>query len=81
MHSWLQNLTICCVIQVRSQHIVRRRGAAATLKNCLFDTNFHHWVVCELDVLTTLCLPLVVATPFSDKVRDFGYFCGYRLLC
>eukprot|EP01031_Cornospumella_fuschlensis_P027318 gene27318-32999_t len=56
--------------QIRSQHLVRRRGAAATLKNCLFDSSFHHWVVCELDVLSAICLPLVVPTPFSDKDKE-----------
>jgi hypothetical protein len=55
--------------QIRSANIIRRRGTIASIRNCLFDTEVHWWLVNEVDIVTHLLLPLVVPTPFEEKEK------------
>lgn len=52
--------------QIRSKNSVRRRGAVASIRTCLFDNEIHWWMIHELGVLSYIMLPLVVATPLTD---------------
>lgn len=54
------------VKQVRSRNPVRRRGAVASIRTCLFDNEIHWWFLHEVGALPFLMLPIVVATPFTD---------------
>ena len=54
--------------QIRSKNPIRRRGAVATLRSCLFDKDIHWWMVFEMNVVSHISLALVVATPFTLKV-------------
>ena len=55
--------------QIRSKNPIRRRGAVATLRSCLFDKDIHWWMVFEMNVVSYISLALVVATPFTLKVH------------
>ena len=55
--------------QIRSKNPIRRRGAVATLRSCLFDKDIHWWMVFEMNVVSYISLALVVATPFTLKVQ------------
>jgi hypothetical protein len=52
--------------QIRSKNVIRRRGAVSTIKNILFDTNIHWWMIHESNALTTLLIHLVAPTPFTS---------------
>ena len=48
---------------------------AGALKNCLFNTDDHFYLVTEKDVLVEICMPLVVNTgasntPFTEKEME-----------
>ena len=50
---------------------MRTRGAVASVRSCLFDKDFHWWLVDELDITTSLLLPLVVGTTlFTDEEKE-----------
>ena len=55
--------------QVRSKNPVRRRGAVAVIRTCLFDKEIHWWALNELKVTTSLLYPCVVATPITDEEK------------
>ena len=55
--------------QIRSKNAVRRRGAVACIRTCLFDTEVHFWLLVEVKALSTLLVPLVVATPFTEEEK------------
>jgi hypothetical protein len=55
--------------KVGSRNPLRRRGAVASLRNCLFDSDEHWWLVNDQNVLTFLLSPLVVATPFTEEEK------------
>lgn len=38
--------------------------------SCLFDQDVHWWMLYDIKVLTPILLPLVVPTPFTDKVNS-----------
>ena len=48
---------------------MRSLGAVGSVRSCLFDADFHWWLVNELDITTHLLLPLVVATPLTDTEK------------
>jgi len=52
--------------QVRSRNPVRRRGAVAVIRTCLFDKEVHWWMLNELKVTTTLLYPCVVNTEITE---------------
>ncbi|XP_022650643.1 protein HGH1 homolog isoform X2 [Varroa jacobsoni] len=37
----------------------RRFGAVGTIRNCTFDTEYHQWLLKELDILPRLLIPLI----------------------
>lgn len=57
------------VKQVRSRNPVRRRGAVASIRTCLFDNEIHWWFLHELGALPFIMLPIVVSTPFTDMEK------------
>ena len=56
--------------QIRSRNPIRRRGAVASLRTCLFDNEIHWWIVHEVRVLPFIMLPIIVATPFTDMEKN-----------
>lgn len=56
--------------QIRSRNPIRRRGAVASLRTCLFDNEIHWWIIHEVRVLPYIMLPIIVATPFTDMEKD-----------
>jgi len=56
--------------QIRSKNPVRRRGAVAVMRTCLFDKEIHWWALNELKITTTLLIPCVVATPMTDAEKE-----------
>lgn len=54
------------LLQISSRNITRRRGAVGTLKNLLFNVDEHQWLLQETETLTTILLPLLVNTPFTE---------------
>lgn len=40
-----------------------------SIRSCLFKSDFHWWLVEELNITTPLLLPLVVNTPFTDDEK------------
>jgi len=57
------------VAQFRSKSVARRRGSVASFRSCLFDNEVHWWILHEVRALTSILLPLVVATPFTEQER------------
>lgn len=55
--------------QINSLNPSRRRGAVGCVRNCLFDEGVHWWFVHEIQILSTILMPLVVATPFTEKEK------------
>lgn len=58
------------ILQLRSKNDVRRRGIILSVKNILFDSNLHWWLVFETNLVTNMMLLLVVPTPFTDRERE-----------
>lgn len=56
-------------LQIKSKNPCRRRGALASVRSCLFDTEVHWWMVHEINIVTSVLLPLVVATPFTEQEK------------
>lgn len=51
--------------------VVRRKGVAATIKNCTFDVEHHEWLLSEnVDILPYLLLPLADNTEFDDDDNE-----------
>jgi hypothetical protein len=40
-----------------------------TIRSCLFDNEFHWWLIEETSFLTELLIPLIVSTPFTDAEK------------
>jgi len=57
-------------LNVTSKNPCRRRGALSSIRSCLFDTNIHWWMVHEVNIVTSVLLPLVVATPFTEQEKQ-----------
>jgi Domain of unknown function (DUF383)/Domain of unknown function (DUF384) len=57
------------VRQIRSRNPTRRRGAVGSLRTVLFDKDVHWWILFDVGALPYIMLPLVVATPFTDKEK------------
>lgn len=57
------------VRQIRSRNPTRRRGAVACLRTCLFENEIHWWMLHEVNVLSFIMLPIVVATPFTEREK------------
>jgi hypothetical protein len=57
------------VKQVRSRNPVRRRGAVASIRTCLFDNEIHWWFLHEVGALPFIMMPIVVSTPFTDMEK------------
>lgn len=57
------------VKQVRSRNPVRRRGAVASIRTCLFDNEIHWWFLHEVGALPFMMLPIVVSTPLTDMEK------------
>jgi hypothetical protein len=55
--------------QIGSRNVLRRRGAVASVRNCLFDADEHWWLVQEQKILGSLLGPLVVTTPFTEEEK------------
>lgn len=62
----LQLLLLLIAVLLRESNEVR----FLPVNSCLFDTEFHWWLINELNVLVPLCLPLVGNVPFSDKDKE-----------
>lgn len=62
-------ITAMCA-QVGSRNPLRRRGSVASLRNCLFDSDEHWWLVNDKNLLTFILSPLVVATPFTEEEKS-----------
>jgi len=45
---------------------VRRFAVATIIKNCLFETDFHEWLLNEVDILPHLLLPLAGPEEFKE---------------
>jgi hypothetical protein len=54
------------VKQIRSKNTVRRRGVVSSIRTILFDKEIHWWMVVEVKCLTSMLLPLIVNTPFTE---------------
>lgn len=51
--------------------VLRRKGVAATIKNCCFDAQHHEWLLSEnIDILPYLLLPLTDNTEFSEEENE-----------
>jgi Domain of unknown function (DUF383)/Domain of unknown function (DUF384) len=57
------------VKQIRSRNPVRRRGAVASIRTCLFDNEIHWWFLHEVGALPFIMMPIVVSTPFTDMEK------------
>lgn len=54
-----------------SKSSFRRQGIVGAVKNCCFDTEYHDWLLGEdVDVLSTLALPLAGPEEFDDDIND-----------
>jgi hypothetical protein len=59
------------MLQVQSNNVVRARGVVGSIRSCLFDPDFHWWLVDEMDITTSLLLPLVVPEhPFTETEKE-----------
>lgn len=54
------------VKQIRSKNTIRRRGVVGSIRTILFDKEIHWWMVVEIKCLTSMLLPLIVNTPFTE---------------
>ena len=55
--------------QIRSKNLVRRRSAIAAIRNCLFDTSEHWWIVVEANIITLLLFPIVTNAELSENEK------------
>ena len=55
--------------QFQSRNVLRRKSAIGTVRNCLFDSDEHFYLVVEKNILTAILLPLVVNTPFTEEEK------------
>lgn len=49
---------------------VRRYAAAAIIKNCLFETDYHERLLCGADILSHLLLPLAGPEEFTEEENE-----------
>ena len=56
--------------QLTSPSVVRRRGIAASLRNCCYETQDHTWLLHEIGILSHLLLPLAGPEELAPDERD-----------
>ena len=57
--------------QVQSNNLIRCRGALDAVRSCIFEDSVHHWLICEVDILRFLLMPLVrvSAEEFTEQEK------------
>lgn len=72
LKTWADSTLPNCTMlsKVGSRNPLRRRGSVASLRNCLFDSDEHWWLVNDKNLLTFILSPLVVATPFTEEEKS-----------
>ena len=58
------------VHELASPNPVRRRGVAAAMRNCCYETQDHDWLLSEVNILAHLLLPLAGPEEFLAEERD-----------
>src|SRR3546814_8391237 len=56
--------------EIQSGNAVRRRGAIGTFRNCLFDEEFHFWLITEVGLLTPLLKPLMGLFELDEEEKE-----------
>ena len=56
--------------QLRSLYVVRRHGAIASIRSCLFDNEVHWWMIHEAKIMYYILFPLVPAVSFDENDKE-----------
>ena len=56
--------------QLASPRVTRRRGIAASLRNCCYETQDHAWLLHEVGILSHLLLPLAGPETLAPEERE-----------
>lgn len=56
--------------QLESPNVIRRRGVAAAVRNCCYETSDHDWLLSEVGVVPRLLLSLAGPEPLDAPERE-----------
>mmetsp|Transcript_16616 Transcript_16616/g.21562 ORF Transcript_16616/g.21562 Transcript_16616/m.21562 type:complete len:413 (+) Transcript_16616:15-1253(+) len=57
-------------LELNSKNVIRRRGAAASIRNCCYETMDHDWLLYDIEIVGHLLLPLSGPEPLLESERD-----------
>lgn len=58
------------VLELKSKNPIRRRGAAASIRNCCYETMDHDWLLHDVEIVGHLLLPLAGPEPLTEAETD-----------
>lgn len=66
-----KGLLLALLSHINNKNVIRKRGLLGMIRNCLFEFDYHEWLLSEeVDILTHLLLPLRGSDVFSDKESE-----------